>query len=51
MKNRAKEFDEWMLKIGNTYYADVERMSKAFELITPNINPNTFKTYEKSEVS
>ena len=29
----AQKFNEWMAKIGNIYYADDNRMAKAFKII------------------
>jgi len=29
----TQEFNEWMAKIGNIYYADDNRMAKAFKII------------------
>ena len=31
-----KEFDEWMARIGNIYYANNELMEKAFDKIEQN---------------
>jgi hypothetical protein len=32
-KSLAKDFNEWMAKMGNIHYSDNERMAKAFEII------------------
>ena len=31
-----KEFDEWMARVGNIYYANNELMEKAFDKIEQN---------------